>query len=99
MSDDTASKLEKLHVHEVYEKIADHFSETRYLFKGAFRLSSNDSQELQETPLAKSYKDDNSKKQKMLYGALKDLLPQRAENLPTRKYFIISILTHFLWKH
>ena len=32
MSDDTASKLEKLHVHEVYEKIADHFSETRYLF-------------------------------------------------------------------
>ena len=30
MSNDTASKLEKLHVHEVYEKIADHFSETRY---------------------------------------------------------------------
>ena len=33
MSDDTASKLEKLHVHEVYEKIADHFSETRYVFE------------------------------------------------------------------
>ena len=30
MSDDIASKLEKLHVHEVYEKIAPHFSNTRY---------------------------------------------------------------------
>ena len=36
MSDDTASKLEKLHVHEVYEKIADHFSETRYVFETNF---------------------------------------------------------------
>ena len=30
MTDETAAKLEKLHVHEVYEKIADHFSETRH---------------------------------------------------------------------
>ena len=36
MSNDTASKLEKLHVHEVYEKIADHFSETRYVFETNF---------------------------------------------------------------
>lgn len=30
MDDATASQLEKMHVHKVYEEIADHFSETRH---------------------------------------------------------------------
>ena len=30
ITDDNANQLEKLHVHQVYEKIAEHFSETRH---------------------------------------------------------------------